>query len=421
MKNIYQLPGGDEVLRYDKSLVVRFSGKRKVLSTGPNNGGYRKDMEAVFNNDCSTGEKSCEMRAATYSEHMKIVAEDDLGLDRDKSTGLSTTVNMDNVSIQTMNYEDFSVTAIVTGSIRTNGGRIGDPAIWHEKSEISYSVPPGTINIILYIDADLSEGALARALVSCTEAKTAAIQELLAPSRYSRGIATGSGTDGTIIICNADSEVLLTNAGKHCKLGEYIGKTVMKAVKEALYRQSGLCPVYQHDVLHRMDRFGVTSDTLWEKYITDNRQGEKRADKEKRADEEKSTEAESSANKEKAQKEKLFDWECFMDRLDDLKTESVLVTQTSLYAHLIDQFDWGMLDFNEVQEAAGHILKVIRASKQSNKNNVVSLKTSGSDSIESAERPDAHSTVSAGENKEQCISWLTEQYMCALIERIMNL
>ena len=31
------------------------------------------------------------------------------------------------------------------------------------------------------------------------EAKKAALQELLAPSRYSRGIATGSGTDGMIV------------------------------------------------------------------------------------------------------------------------------------------------------------------------------------------------------------------------------
>ena len=46
---IYQLPGGDEVHHYKKSLVICFKGKRKVLSTGPNNGGYRTDLRAVFN------------------------------------------------------------------------------------------------------------------------------------------------------------------------------------------------------------------------------------------------------------------------------------------------------------------------------------------------------------------------------------
>lgn len=59
-------------------------------------------------------------------------------------------------------------------------------------------------NIMLFIDADLAEGTLARALVTCTEAKTAAIQELLVPSRYSNGIATGSDTDGTIVVSDAE-------------------------------------------------------------------------------------------------------------------------------------------------------------------------------------------------------------------------
>ena len=63
----------------------------------------------------------------------------------------------------------------------------------------------GTINIILYIDGDLAEPLLARALVTCTEAKTAALQELQAGSHYSMGIATGSGTDQTIVVANSES------------------------------------------------------------------------------------------------------------------------------------------------------------------------------------------------------------------------
>ena len=42
----------------------------------------------------------------------------------------------------------------------------------------------------------------------------------------------------------------------------------MGAVKEALERQTGLNPKYQHDVLKRMKRFGVTSDLVWEMYCT---------------------------------------------------------------------------------------------------------------------------------------------------------
>ena len=84
-----------------------------------------------------------------------------------------------------MEYEDFKVTAIVTAGINVNAVRVGDPTTWHERAGTYFEVMSGTINILLHIDADLAPGALVNALVTCTEAKTAAVQELLAPSRYS--------------------------------------------------------------------------------------------------------------------------------------------------------------------------------------------------------------------------------------------
>ena len=96
-----------------------------------------------------------------------------------------TAASMNNAALHTVSYDDFSVTAIVTAGVRSNGGRIGDPASWHEKAENDFHTTPGTINILLYVEAFLSAEALAQALMSCTEAKTAALQELLIPSRYS--------------------------------------------------------------------------------------------------------------------------------------------------------------------------------------------------------------------------------------------
>lgn len=364
---VYQLPSGDEVHRYKNSLVICFAGKRKVLGTGPNNGGYRTDLKAVFNNDCNPGPgMSCELRADTYPKHMDLVASQELGLDAEHCTGLMTAASMENVAIQSMAYEDFTVTALVTGGIRNNGGRVGDPAVWHEKADISYSVKPGTINILLHIDANLSEGALTRALVTCTEAKTAALQELLAPSRYSRGIATGSGTDGMIVICNAESDVYLTNAGKHCKLGEYIGKTVKKAVKEALYLQSGLCPEYQYDILHRMDRFGVTEDALWE-----------------RCD----------------QKISGFARAHFCDALDHLRREDELVVTTSLYAHLLDQTEWGLLEPKKAWEAEKYLLMYLERENKAEQR-----------------MPEPKET----DEKDIWISWMTECYMDMILHRLKH-
>ena len=320
---LYKLPSGDPVHRYEKCIVVLFGGKRRVLSTCPLNGGYRENLTAVFNNDGNPGAgMACKLRAPTYEEHMALVAAE-IGLEPETAAGMSTAASMENVSIQSECYRDVTVTAIVTGGIEVNGGRVGDPASWHEENGKSVPVTLGTINVILDISTDLTPGALTRAAVTCTEAKTAALQELLAPSRYSMGIATGSGTDDTIIVCNAESDVRLSRAGKHCKLGELIGRVVKRAVKEALYQQTGLCPAYQHHILHRMDRFGITERSLWERF-GGREMGLSRAD--------------------------------FSDRLHTLGSGDALVTHTALYAHLLDEVMWGLLSPAEAMGAGSSLL-----------------------------------------------------------------
>ena len=318
----------EEVHFYNKSIVLCFNGNRKVLCTSPHNGGYREDLTSVFNHDVTRGAGiAVKMMAPTYAEHMVLLSEK-LGLDPNTTAGISTAAHMENVSIKSNSYKDITVTALVTGGVEVNGGRVGDPASWDELEDKSIEqAPHGTINIILHINVDLTPGALARALVTCTEAKTAALQELLAPSRYSMGLATGSGTDGTIIVTNADAKIQLTDAGKHGKLGELIGRTVKDAVKEALQLQTGLCPASQHDVLKRVERFGITEDLLWERYC----------------------ETEND----------VFDRARFSDRMYHLSRQDMLVTYTSLYAHLIDQVMWELLSPNEALCAAGNLLNAM--------------------------------------------------------------
>lgn len=314
---IHRFANGDFIQKQDHALVACFSGRRKVLSTAPHNGGCRENLRHVFNQDCN--HEGCTMKAATYAEHMAIVTKE-LGLDPATACGLSTAAQMENVSIQTRHYAETAVTAVVTGGIDINGGRVGDPADWHE-TEGQFVHAPGTINILLFIDADLAEGAMARALVTCTEAKTAAIQELLAPSCYSSGIATGSGTDGTIIIANADSPVRLSAAGKHSKLGELIGRTVMAAVKEALYLQTGLCPASQFNVFRRLGRFGLKQEMIL---------------------------PESCGQ---AEDERLA------ERLAQMAVDPELVIAASLYAHLLDQLQWGLITAPQARKPALRLLE----------------------------------------------------------------
>ena len=107
---LYEFPSGDTVHKYKKSIVISFKGKRNVLSTGPNNGGFTTDLSAVFNNDANPGDgMEVKLRADTYREHMDILAKEDLGLDPSSCSGLMTVASMDNSAISELLISFFTL------------------------------------------------------------------------------------------------------------------------------------------------------------------------------------------------------------------------------------------------------------------------------------------------------------------------
>ena len=323
-KHLCTLSTGDKVYLYDKSIVIYFASARKVLSTSLYNGGYHEDYEAVYNHDGKQGAgMPCEMLADSYVEHMKLISKR-LALNPLKVSGMGTAASMENAVVESLSFKELTVSAIVTGGIETNGGRVGDPADYYKP--IPKPMKYGTINIMLVLDCDLPPGVLTRALVTCTEAKTAAIQELLEGSKYSNGIATGSGTDQTIIVANSDSDLYLEGAGKHSKLGELIGRVVKTAVKKALAKQSGLTPKRQHDVFRRLKRFGVLPGEMWEQY---------------------------AAQTEDAVKPE------YLVTAEALACEDIMLVYTSLYVHLLDQQLWELISAEEMQLAGQQLLDLL--------------------------------------------------------------
>ncbi|MEL7610784.1 MAG: adenosylcobinamide amidohydrolase [Bacillota bacterium] len=321
---LYRLANGDALERRDNAVIARFSGCRRVLSTAPHNGGYRDTLKWVFNHCCNQpGQEIPAMKAPTYARHTALVAEE-LGLDPEYAAGISTIASMENAAIESLSYRELWVTAVVTAGVDDNAARPGDPAPLHETEE-GFAAVHGTINTLLFIGAALSEGALAQALALSAEAKAAALQEVCAPSCYSDGLATGTGTDGTIIAANAEG-FRLTWAGHHCKLGELIGKTVKTAVKKALFLQTGLDADRQFDALRRMGRFGVTEDALYAGL------GPGRMSQEE-----------------------------FRARLNTLSRQGEIAVTASLYAHVLDQLRWGLFSPKDAEAAADRLLRQIGA------------------------------------------------------------
>jgi len=145
---------------------------------------------------------------------------------------LITGADMDNISVQIQTYKDMTVYALVTAGVMGNAVRMSkDTGAFYE---------PGTINIIVLTNMKLSKRAMTRAIISGTEAKTAALEDLDIRSSYTPLVneATGTGTDNILVV--QGSGLKIENTGGHTKMGELIAKAVYAGVTEAVLKQNGI-------------------------------------------------------------------------------------------------------------------------------------------------------------------------------------
>jgi len=195
-------------LRYfvmDKTLVVK--GDFDGLSTGIDGG--RRRVGAVLNHEVGKDFNNDDPVA-----YMDAVASK-LGVERPCFYFL-TAVLMENLCV----VRDQQVTAFITAGV---SNPCHDPSV------------PGTINIILVIHGRMSEGALASAVITATEAKAKALFEM--------GFDfTGTTTDAVAVL----SEELKTDVcgpiffeytGSGTDIGQSIYRCVKKGVAEGIKRQ----------------------------------------------------------------------------------------------------------------------------------------------------------------------------------------
>ncbi|RJX29232.1 MAG: adenosylcobinamide amidohydrolase [Desulfarculus sp.] len=154
---------------------------------------------------------------------------------RATDTGLLFTgADMQNLSLQRAAADGLVVCALVTAGARSNAQRAA--------ADSGDFLEPGTINIILLTNRRLAPRAMARAIITATEAKTAALQDLDVRSSYQPLLAqaTGTGTDNVLVLEGAGPPARLS--GGHSKLGELMAWAVYAGVREALLKQNRLRP-----------------------------------------------------------------------------------------------------------------------------------------------------------------------------------
>ena len=256
------------VRRKGRFLVAELKAPGRVMSTSVRNGGQTEAVRYLLNH------QSCEGAGhlALHDLIVKIGQEEyhrrtclEAELPPDATVMMGTAANMNYAALATETDMDVSVTAVVTGGVESNATCAGDPARWRETvagtEKVTEKVTEyaGTINTMLLINAPLTAAALARAVVTMTEGKSAALQRLAVPSRQSADLATGTGTDQYCIATSlAGGRAPLTSASSHMKLGELIGRAARTATMEALRWQNGLEQSYTRGLFHALGRYGIT-------------------------------------------------------------------------------------------------------------------------------------------------------------------
>ena len=258
-----------ELRRSGRFLVADLLQPHHVLSTSVRNGGQVDWVRHLVNHQSCEGTAHADRHRAMVEDgldvyHDRVCAE--VALPPDATAVMGTAANMNYVALVTEVDEELAVTAAVTAGVEGNATTAGDPATWRENEKGIHKVPAyaGTINTMLLINRPLTPATLARAAVTMTEGKSAALHRLAVPSKLHVDLATGTGTDQFCIAAPSSGAPPLTSASPHMKLGELVGLATRSAVLEALRWQNGLEASYTRGLFHALGRYGVKEATIFD-------------------------------------------------------------------------------------------------------------------------------------------------------------
>jgi adenosylcobinamide amidohydrolase len=137
--------------------------------------------------------------------------------------GLMTAVKLSKARITFLESDGLSVGALVTAGVRNaSAAGVTSPFLSN----------PGTINIILLLNARLTRAAMLNAVITATETKTAVLMEKKVLTAEGDP-ATGTSTD-TVTIAATNNGTLQTYAGPVTTIGWLIARSVRESLQQSL-------------------------------------------------------------------------------------------------------------------------------------------------------------------------------------------
>ncbi len=235
----------------DNILVIHSTQPLKVLSSAIYNGGL-KEANAILNIQVPEGLGSDKNDVHWSPDDFLNQQVEKLNFPKDKTIALMTAAKMHNVAVCSEMCGGTALTVFATAG-KTVAVTAGEAAASKQGKKI------GTINIIVLVDGNLTEGCMVEAIKTLTEAKTVALRELDLRSQFSGDLATGTLTDSVAVGCTKKGEVIQF-AGTFTLLGELIGKCVRQAVKAAMYKQEKLTA--DRSLKERLCERGISTEVI---------------------------------------------------------------------------------------------------------------------------------------------------------------
>ena len=144
--------------------------------------------------------------------------------------GMMTAASMDSYRMVKATRGGVDIIVLATTGL-SNARRAGDYAEHRQLGPVNPAA--GTINIICLTSIGMVPAAMIEAVMTATEAKAAALQNLGIKSPVSNATATGTGTDSIAIAVDPMAEKI-QYCGKHVVFGEIMARLVIEAVTSSI-------------------------------------------------------------------------------------------------------------------------------------------------------------------------------------------
>lgn len=215
----------------DNFCTIDFQNRVRSLSSAVLGGGFSEINRAVNLKVQANPEGSPADESRVWDPPEKTIGDFAEGMNwKGPIAGMLTSALMESFRFSIKEEGWGGVYCVLTAGL-SNARAAGDPGDFHPEIK-GEKLPTGTINLLVGTNASLSDAALAEAIMIATEAKASVLSRYGVTSRLTGSVATGTGTDSILIASGQGPDAAF--CGKHTKIGQLIGETVIEALSSSV-------------------------------------------------------------------------------------------------------------------------------------------------------------------------------------------